>query len=180
MGPLPGTTMTRYAVLHGEHTVWQVQVSRPDGVEVPQPTNLRWRHAPAVADVKVWTVPAWNARGPLTPERHNGERRVSRELRLVRGEDAAGRLDPCQRRRVGLLEVPEPDGREVRGDEKGEEVIRLLWLRWLSSALRRQESGLRAELAGVEYMLRKNAADQRRVAAQLAMAETERRYRVAR
>ena len=73
LGPLPGTTMTRYAVLRGDHTVWQVQVSRPEGVEVPQPATLRWRHAPAVADVKVWQVPAWNERGPLTPERHNGQ-----------------------------------------------------------------------------------------------------------
>jgi hypothetical protein len=55
-------------------------------------------------------------------------------------------------------------------------MIRLLYLRYLSHALRRQESGLRQELAGVEYMLEKNAADQRRVAAELR----ELRYRVAR
>jgi hypothetical protein len=35
-------------------------------------------------------------------------------------------------------------------------------------------------LAGVEYMLRRNAERQRQVAAQLAMAEVERKYRVAR
>ena len=56
----------------------------------------------------------------------------------------------------------------------------MLWLKWLSSALKRQESGLRAELAGVTYMLARNEADQRRVTAEIAMAETERRYRVAR
>ena len=59
-------------------------------------------------------------------------------------------------------------------------MIRLWWLRWLSGALMTQERGLRAELAGVEYMLEKNHEDQRRVAAQLAMAEVERRYKVAR
>ena len=59
-------------------------------------------------------------------------------------------------------------------------MIRLLYLRWLSNALRVQERGLREELAGVTYMLESNADQQRRVAAQIAMAETERRYRVAR
>ena len=55
-------------------------------------------------------------------------------------------------------------------------MIRLLWLRYLAHCLLRQEEGLRAELTGVEYMLEKNAADQRRVAAELR----ELRYRVAR
>jgi len=59
-------------------------------------------------------------------------------------------------------------------------VIRVLYLRWLARALRQQEHGLRQELAGVEYMLERNATDQRRVVAELAMAETERRWRVAR
>jgi hypothetical protein len=59
-------------------------------------------------------------------------------------------------------------------------MIRLLYLRWLSSALAQQEAGLRAELAGVEYMLARNAERQRQVAGQLAMVETERRWRVAR
>ena len=59
-------------------------------------------------------------------------------------------------------------------------MIRLLYLRWLSSALAQQEAGLRAELAGVEYMLRRNAERQRKVAGPLALAEVERRYKVAR
>ena len=59
-------------------------------------------------------------------------------------------------------------------------MIRLIYLRWLSRALRQQEAGLRAELAGVTYMLERNAERQRQVAAQLAMAEVERRYGVAR
>jgi hypothetical protein len=59
-------------------------------------------------------------------------------------------------------------------------MIRLLYLRWLAGALAQQEAGLRAELAGVEYMLRRNAERQRQVAGQLAMAEVERRYRVIR
>ncbi len=59
-------------------------------------------------------------------------------------------------------------------------MIRLFYLRWLSSALAQQESGLRAELAGVEYMLLRNAERQRQVAGQLAMAEVERRYKVVR
>jgi hypothetical protein len=59
-------------------------------------------------------------------------------------------------------------------------MIRLLYLRYIAYCLRQQQDGLLIELRGVEYMLEKNAADQRRVAAQLAMAETERRYRVAR
>jgi hypothetical protein len=59
-------------------------------------------------------------------------------------------------------------------------VIRLLYLRWLARALRQQEEGLRQELAGVTYMLEHNGTRQRIVAAQLAMAEVERRYRVAR
>lgn len=60
-------------------------------------------------------------------------------------------------------------------------MIRRLWLQFLAHCYRQQEAGLRAELAGVEYMLRKNAADQRRVADDLAEAEAERRlqwYRV--
>ena len=60
-------------------------------------------------------------------------------------------------------------------------MIRLLWLRFLAHCYARQESGLRAEIAGVEYMLRRNADDQRRVAGELAVAEAERRlqrYRV--
>ena len=63
----------RFAILHGEHTVWSVQISRPDGVEVERPASLRWHHATGAADVKVWNLPAWNERGPLNPERHNGE-----------------------------------------------------------------------------------------------------------
>ena len=76
LGTLHGTPHTRYAVLHGEHTVWEVVISRPDGEEVERPAHLRWRHldlAGHLAGVKVWTPPAWNERGPLNPERHNGE-----------------------------------------------------------------------------------------------------------
>lgn len=59
-------------------------------------------------------------------------------------------------------------------------MIRLLYLRWMAHSLRVQERGLRQELAGVEYMLTKNAEDQRRVSAQLTMAEIEKTYRVVR
>jgi len=47
LGPVAGSVHTRYAVLHGDHTVWSVQVSRPDGVEVDRPAVLRWRQAAA-------------------------------------------------------------------------------------------------------------------------------------
>lgn len=56
-------------------------------------------------------------------------------------------------------------------------MIGLLYLRWLAHALRVQERGLREELAGVTYMLEANAEHQRRVSAQLTMAQTERRWR---
>lgn len=59
-------------------------------------------------------------------------------------------------------------------------MIRLLYMRWLAHALRVQEKGLREELAGVTYMLEANAQHQSRLAARLAMAETEKRWRVAR
>jgi len=75
LGPLPGTPHKRFAVLHGDHTVWEVLISRPPGVEVERPSHLRWRHmdmAEHLARVQVWTPPAWNARGPLNPMR-NGE-----------------------------------------------------------------------------------------------------------
>lgn len=61
--------MKRYAILHGEHTVWEVQISRPDGVEVDRPVSLRWHKRSA--DVKVPKMPAWNDRGLLTPDRKN-------------------------------------------------------------------------------------------------------------
>lgn len=54
-------------------------------------------------------------------------------------------------------------------------MLRLLWLRWLARALRKQEDGLRAELAGVEYMLSLNAEKQRQVNGRLTMMELERR-----
>lgn len=56
-------------------------------------------------------------------------------------------------------------------------MIRILYLRFLAHCYARQESGLRAELAGVEYMLMRNAEDQRRIAGELAVAESERRLR---
>lgn len=76
LGPMVGTPYTRYAVLHGESTVYEVLISRPAGVEVDRPAHLRWRHldlAQHLAEVRVWTPPKWNERGPLNPERHNGE-----------------------------------------------------------------------------------------------------------
>ena len=59
-------------------------------------------------------------------------------------------------------------------------MIRIWWLRFWLRCYSRQEAGLRAELAGVVYMLERNAEQQRQVTAQLAMAETERRYGVVR
>jgi len=76
LGPLLGTRHTRYAVLSGESTVHEVLISRPDGREVDRPAHLRWRHmnlAEHLAQARVWTPPAWNERGALNPERHNGE-----------------------------------------------------------------------------------------------------------
>lgn len=52
LGPLPGTTLTRWAVLHGDQTVWSVQVSRPDGIEVERPAVLRWRRQSSESNVK--------------------------------------------------------------------------------------------------------------------------------
>ena len=57
-------------------------------------------------------------------------------------------------------------------------MIRLWFLRYMAHALRVQERGLREEMAGVQYMLESNAVQQRKVAAQLAMAEVERRAKV--
>lgn len=67
LGLVPGTPHTRYAVLHGEHTVWSVQVSRPDGVEVERPASLRWRIA-AASEVRIKT---WRINEQ--PVAHNGE-----------------------------------------------------------------------------------------------------------
>ena len=66
------------------------------------------------------------------------------------------------------------------GQAGGGAMIRILWLRFWLRCYSRQEAGLRAELAGVLYMLERNTERQRHVAAQLAMAETERKYGVVR
>lgn len=68
LGPVLGTPYTRYAVLHGEQTVWTVQVSRPDGREVPRPDHLRWRHG--TADVAVRTKVDYQQ---FAIGNHNGE-----------------------------------------------------------------------------------------------------------
>ena len=52
LGPVAGTPFTRYAVLHGDNTVWDTQVSRPDGLEVERPAVLRWRHKAAESAVR--------------------------------------------------------------------------------------------------------------------------------
>ena len=59
-------------------------------------------------------------------------------------------------------------------------MIRLWYLRFMANCYDRQREGLLAELAGTQYMLKVNEEKQRKVTARLAMAETERRYRVAR
>ena len=66
------------------------------------------------------------------------------------------------------------------GQTGGGAMIRIWWLRAWLRCYSRQEAGLRAELAGVLYMLERNDEKQRHVAVQLAMAETERRYGVVR
>lgn len=49
LGRVPGTAHNRYAVLAGDgRTVTGVLISRPDGVEVPWPANVRWRIEPFV------------------------------------------------------------------------------------------------------------------------------------
>lgn len=73
LGPMHGTPYTRYAVLAGEHTVTALQISRPAGVEVPKPAHIIWKVADREASARQWTPPAWNERGPLNPQRHNGE-----------------------------------------------------------------------------------------------------------
>ncbi len=73
LGPVPGTMHTRYAVLAGDHTVTSIQISRPDGVEVERPAGIRWRIVDRKASARNWEPPPWNERGPLNPQRHNGE-----------------------------------------------------------------------------------------------------------
>lgn len=58
----------RYAVLHGDHTVWSTQISRPDGVEVPRPEHLRWRQSSS--DVAVRTKVDYQQ---FAIGNHNGE-----------------------------------------------------------------------------------------------------------
>ena len=56
LGALPGTPLTRYAVLDG-HTVVSVQVSVPEGQEVERPANVRWRLAgPAEVQIKQYRI----------------------------------------------------------------------------------------------------------------------------
>ena len=62
-------------------------------------------------------------------------------------------------------------------------TLRLLWLRYLAHCYRQQEAGLQAELAGVQYMIERNAERQAAVTGEIAEAQAEqrlRRYRVAR
>lgn len=58
-------------------------------------------------------------------------------------------------------------------------MLRTLWLRYRLHCLRRQEEGLRQELAGVQYMLSLNAEQQRRTLADLSLAQMDARFRVA-
>lgn len=41
-----GATFARYYLLAGERTVEAVQISRPDGIEIPEPPFLRWALKP--------------------------------------------------------------------------------------------------------------------------------------
>ena len=69
LGPLPGTLLSRYAVLAGDHTVTDVLVSRPDGVEVERPTHIRWKR-PAVQEVR---IKSWRINETPVNPAHNGE-----------------------------------------------------------------------------------------------------------
>jgi hypothetical protein len=63
LGAVAGSLHTRYAVLK-RGIVVSLQVSRPDGEEVPVPAVLKYTPAPAVPEVRI-SLPAWNERGPL-------------------------------------------------------------------------------------------------------------------
>jgi hypothetical protein len=47
LGPVRGSPHTRYAVLNG-HTVVEILVSRPDGIEIERPTEYRIKLRPFV------------------------------------------------------------------------------------------------------------------------------------
>ena len=59
-------------------------------------------------------------------------------------------------------------------------MLKLLYLRFMASCYDRQRDGLMAELAGTQYMLKVNEEAQRKVGSQLALAETEQRWKVLR
>lgn len=49
LGQINGSPHQRFAVLDQRgHTVVQVQASRPDGIEVPRPSQLSWRVEPFI------------------------------------------------------------------------------------------------------------------------------------
>ena len=91
LGAIAGTQHTRWAVLRGEHTVVSVQISRPDGVEVPRPERVRWKRRDTAEARLAAAVPSWN--------NVHGERIVAARQRA--GEQA---------RKVTWLRVPRQQG----------------------------------------------------------------------
>ena len=73
LGPLAGTPHTRYAVLHGEHTVWEVLISRPDGAEIDRPAHLRWRHLDLAGHLAQIQVRRYRINETPVNPAHNGE-----------------------------------------------------------------------------------------------------------
>lgn len=67
MGPLPNTTMFRYAVVDHGYIV-DVTVSKPDGEEIPRPAVLKFkRSTPSV------TIKKLNAQEYIFSTKANGE-----------------------------------------------------------------------------------------------------------
>jgi hypothetical protein len=94
IGAVPGAAHTRYAVLSGRgSTVVGVLISRPDGTEVEQPADVRWRLQPFVGgEVRAtWfnNVPPRPRPGPIANAEEHRKRGYERG-RFGRGNTNTG------------------------------------------------------------------------------------------
>jgi hypothetical protein len=74
LGPVPNTTLTRYAIVAGDgNTVLSVQVSRPDDdlLHIEPPTHIRWRRVPLAEQLAGVQIKTWRINEQ--PVGHNGE-----------------------------------------------------------------------------------------------------------
>ena len=80
LGVVPGSHYMRFGVLGGDHTIVGVQISRPDGAEVPKPAHPRWRlPPPAAVRLKSWRI----NESPVSERRPAGEQPRRGTLRRV-------------------------------------------------------------------------------------------------